>query len=80
MAVGVHSFNNAWKFYGSGVLQCFNPGSVDHAVVAVGYTSEWHWIVKNSWGTTWGEGGYVNVDRYADCLICQTAGISANVF
>jgi aminopeptidase C len=41
-----------------------NP-AVNHAVTIVGYSlntatpgCSGHWIVKNSWGTLWGENGY----------------------
>ena len=77
VAVGVDA--KSWAFYSWGVLPCYNNQWVDHAVVVVGYDSAWNWIVKNSWGTTWGEGGYITVDRYADCMLCQYAGVSANV-
>jgi len=78
VAVGVDA--RSWAFYASGVLPCFNPIGIDHAVVVVGYTSAWNWIIKNSWGNAWGEGGFINVDRYADCMLCHSAGVSANVF
>ncbi|PNW80071.1 hypothetical protein CHLRE_08g376720v5 [Chlamydomonas reinhardtii] len=32
----------------------------NHAVVIVGYTPE-HWIIKNSWGTKWGKGGFMRL-------------------
>ena len=56
--------------YKSGILdknasQC-NPKSLNHGVVLVGYgydttTKKEYWIVRNSWGTNWGEKGYARV-------------------
>jgi Papain family cysteine protease/Cathepsin propeptide inhibitor domain (I29) len=45
--------------YQSGIYS--NPAcgeSLDHGVLLVGYTPQ-YWHVKNSWGTTWGEQGYI---------------------
>ena len=59
-----------FKQYTSGIYSstiCKNgPQDVNHAVLAVGYgTSNGidYWIIKNSWGTSWGEAGYFKMVR-----------------
>jgi len=53
---------SSWQSYQGGVLKsCGN--SVDHCVQLVGYAnygkSGSYWIVRNSWGSTWGESGFI---------------------
>jgi len=55
----------AWQTYTGGILKTCD-GSVDHCVQAVGIggssTTEPYWVVRNSWGTSWGVKGYIYLD------------------
>lgn len=47
--------------YTSGIISTADCGTnVDHSLMAVGYGSNYY-IVKNSWGTEWGDAGYVKI-------------------
>jgi len=57
-----------FQYYGGGILDpSYCPASgIDHAVTLVGYGEEngqKYWKIKNSWGTGWGEDGYVRLIR-----------------
>lgn len=48
--------------------ECGEHARVDHGVLAVGYgtdleTQTPYWLVKNSWGDSWGDNGYVKIAR-----------------
>ncbi len=56
------------QFYHKGVFNPIlcNPKNLDHAVLLVGWgkeDSKLYWIVKNSWGPSWGEQGYFRILR-----------------
>jgi len=54
-----------WQTYQGGVITASSGcgTSIDHAVQATGYNSEGnYWIVRNSWGESWGENGFVWVE------------------
>jgi C1A family cysteine protease len=60
---------NNWSPYKSGVFN--NCGtSLDHGVLLVGVTDA-YWKVKNSWGATWGESGFIRLARGNTCGICN---------
>ncbi|TDH71515.1 hypothetical protein CCR75_007504 [Bremia lactucae] len=60
--VAVASGNNVWKQYTGGVVASCGTRKPDHAVVAVGYDST-SIKIRNSWGTLWGEDGYMRLAR-----------------
>ena len=58
--------------YGSGVYNgCGGCTSINHAVLAYGYTSAGHWRLKNSWGKGWGRRGHMFLNSGNTCLICK---------
>jgi hypothetical protein len=67
VSVALEADQQAFQFYKSGVLSGRCGSKLDHGVVIVGYgTSENgidFWKVRNSWGDTWGEDGYIRVQR-----------------
>lgn len=52
----------AWQNYNGGILAASQCGdNVDHAIQLTGYSSSQggYWIVRNSWGSSWGENGFI---------------------
>jgi C1A family cysteine protease len=58
VAIIVEASQNAFQLYTSGIITTGCGVTLDHAITAIGYTPT-YFIVKNSWGTTWGQEGYV---------------------
>lgn len=67
VSVAVRANCDSFKNYGGGVLDDDCGGGeqqIDHAILAVGYNLSAptpYYIVKNSWGSSWGEGGYLRM-------------------
>jgi C1A family cysteine protease len=66
LAVGIDGGTNGFMFYSSGVFtgSCSDD---NHAVVLIGYGVDPlkgdYWLVRNSWGASWGASGYIKVKR-----------------
>lgn len=58
----IEADQKAFQFYTSGVISSGCGARLDHCVLAVGYDAD-AWIVKNSWGASWGENGYVRIAK-----------------
>jgi len=82
VAVGIHACGDGFLFYSSGIydsMYCaYSSESLGHAVLVVGYGTENeqdYWLVKNSWGPSWGEEGYIKMSRnkFNQCGIATDA-------
>jgi KDEL-tailed cysteine endopeptidase len=79
IALAIAASSSCFSQYSSGVLMadscaCYTgPTSIDHAVTLVGYGTTTdgvdYWIVKNSWGVSWGSAGYILLQRNVDTTI-----------
>ncbi|XXG55341.1 hypothetical protein AAC387_Pa03g3036 [Persea americana] len=67
VSVAIDASGLEFQFYSSGVFTGVCDTNLDHGVTVVGYgtTADGtkYWLVKNSWGTGWGEAGYIRMER-----------------
>ncbi len=75
VSVAIEADTFVFQFYQKGILNSKNCGTnLDHGVVAVGYgqdgSGKQYYIVRNSWGSSWGNKGYVWIAIVDGAGIC----------
>lgn len=80
VSVAIEADTKTFQMYKSGVITGSACGTnLDHGVLVVGYGTESttpYWLVKNSWGTSWGEDGYVKIEKSSSTNTDGTCGIA----
>jgi len=81
-SVAIDASLESFQFYRSGVYRAreCSAENLDHGVLVIGYgveeeTKEAYWLIKNSWGTSWGLEGYIKIARNDGnmCGVASTA-------
>jgi len=67
VSIAIEADTKTFQLYTGGVITSSACGTnLDHGVLIVGFGSESgteYWLVKNSWGPSWGDHGYVKIER-----------------
>ncbi|CAH8295275.1 unnamed protein product [Eruca vesicaria subsp. sativa] len=70
VSVAIDGYGPAFKQYRGGIFDGECGTDLNHAVTVVGYgmseDGTKYWLLKNSWGQTWGENGYMRIKRDVD--------------
>lgn len=80
VTVAIEADTRYFQSYSGGILDSSSCGTnLDHAVEIIGYGTENgidYWNVRNSWGSSWGENGYVRIKRTSSINDPGICGIS----
>jgi PGF-pre-PGF domain-containing protein len=73
LSVAVGIGNEYGGYFDGDIYRCTDDSGPNHAVVLIGYNDTGnvttsYWIIKNSWGTGWGENGYYKLG-FGECYI-----------
>ena len=66
VSVAIQANHLSFQLYKSGVYSGNCGTNLDHGVLAIGYgalSGKNHYKVKNSWGNSWGQSGYILIER-----------------
>jgi C1A family cysteine protease len=72
----------SFQTYTGGILTNCISNQIDHGVLIVGFddtNSPPYWIIKNSWGASWGENGYIRVEKGTNQCLITTYPCSSQV-
>jgi len=67
VSIAIEADQESFQFYSTGILSAACGANLDHGVLVVGWgvdaslNSTSYWTVKNSWGGSWGEKGYIRL-------------------
>ncbi|VDL17400.1 unnamed protein product [Hymenolepis diminuta] len=80
ISVAINAGSSSFMMYHGGIYddpECVGgPGDLNHGVLLVGYGQDNgipYWLIKNSWGSGWGENGYVRIKRGGNLCGVATA-------
>lgn len=86
VSVAIDAGSYEFQLYSEGIFSGPCGCNLNHGVTAIGYGEDCgkkYWLVKNSWGTNWGESGYIRMlrdtkDKQGVCGIAMKASYPVN--